>query len=133
MEPRHYQFWPKNLPRGLTYPHTSLYYNLEVSASRYPDKRLLVYYDTPLTFREAKAQVHALAGFLQQRCNVKRGERVLLFMQNSPQFMLAYYAVLRADAMVVPVNPMNSPRSCATMSPTATQPSSSPARNCIRR
>ncbi len=107
MEPRHYKFWPKNLPRSLTYPQTSLYYNLEVSAARYPDKRLLVYYDTPLTFREAKAQVDALAGFLQRRCNVKRGERVLLFMQNSPQFMLGYYAVLRADAMVVPVNPMN--------------------------
>ena len=28
-------------------------------------------------------------------------------MQNSPQFMIAYYAILRADAMVVPVNPMN--------------------------
>lgn len=34
-------------------------------------------------------------------------DRVALYMQNSPQFMLAYYAVLRADAMVVPVNPMN--------------------------
>src|ERR1700693_781546 len=107
MEPRHYNFWPKNLPTSLSYPQTSLYYNLEVSAARYPDKRLLVYYDTPLTFREAKAQVDALAGFLQRRCNVKRGERVLLFMQNCPQFVLSYYAILRADAMVVPVNPMN--------------------------
>jgi fatty-acyl-CoA synthase len=32
---------------------------------------------------------------------------VLLFMQNSPQFIIGYYAILRADAMVVPVNPMN--------------------------
>ncbi len=40
-------------------------------------------------------------------CGVKRGDRVLLFMQNSPQFMIAFYAILRADAMVVPVNPMN--------------------------
>jgi fatty-acyl-CoA synthase len=107
MKPRHHSFWPKNLPTSLTYPQTSLYYNLEVSAARYPDKRLLVYYDTPLSFRAARAQVDALAGFLQQRCAVKRGDRVLLFMQNSPQFMLAFYAILRADAMVVPVNPMN--------------------------
>ncbi len=35
------------------------------------------------------------------------GDRVLLFMQNSPQFMISFYAILRADAMVVPVNPMN--------------------------
>jgi len=107
MEPRHYRFWPKQLPRNLTYPRTSLYYNLEVSATRFPDKRLLLYYDTPLTFRETRAQVDALAGFLQQRCGVTRAERVLLFMQNSPQFIIGYYAILRADAMVVPVNPMN--------------------------
>ena len=107
MEPRHYRFWPRGLPKSLTYPKTSLYYNLEVSAARYPDKRLLIYYDSPLTLGEAKREVDALAGFLQQRCGVQRGDRVLLFMQNSPQFLIAYYAILRADAMVVPVNPMN--------------------------
>jgi fatty-acyl-CoA synthase len=32
---------------------------------------------------------------------------VLLYLQNSPQFIIAYYAILRADAVVVPVNPMN--------------------------
>jgi fatty-acyl-CoA synthase len=32
---------------------------------------------------------------------------VLLFMQNSPQFVIAYYGILRADAVVVPLNPMN--------------------------
>jgi fatty-acyl-CoA synthase len=38
---------------------------------------------------------------------VKKGDRVLLYMQNSPQFVLAFYGILRADAVVVPVNPMN--------------------------
>jgi fatty-acyl-CoA synthase len=107
MQPSQCRVWPKYLPQRLTYPHTSLYFNLEVSARRYPDKPLLIYYDSPLTFAEVKDEVDALAGFLQQRCGVQRGERVLLFMQNSPQFIIAYYAILRADAMVVPINPMN--------------------------
>ena len=38
---------------------------------------------------------------------MKRGDRVALYMQNSPQFVIAFYAILRADAVVVPVNPMN--------------------------
>ena len=38
---------------------------------------------------------------------MERGDRVLLYMQNCPQFIIAYYAILRADAVVVPVNPMN--------------------------
>ena len=28
-------------------------------------------------------------------------------MQNCPQFVIAHYAILRANAVVVPVNPMN--------------------------
>src|SRR4029450_12438317 len=56
---------------------------------------------------ELTRQVDALAGFLRQRCGVVRGERVLLYLQNSPQFVIGYYAILRADAVVVPVNPMN--------------------------
>ena len=105
--PRHHRFWPRGLPHALAFPATSLYYNLELSAARYPDKALMFFYDAVLTYAQAKAQTDALAAFLQQRCGVRRGDRVLLFMQNSPQFVIGYYACLRADAMVVPINPMN--------------------------
>jgi fatty-acyl-CoA synthase len=107
MQPSQCRVWPKYLPQRLTYPRTSLYFNLEVSARRYPDKPSLIYYDSALTFAQIKDEVDALAGFLQQRCGVQRGDRVLLFMQNSPQFIIAFYAILRADAMVVPINTMN--------------------------
>ena len=107
MQPQHYRFWPKNLPKELSFPQTSLFYNLEVSAARYPDKAAVVFYDTPLSFAQLRSQAQALAGYLQQRCGVKRGDRVLLFMQNSPQFFVGFYGILRADATVVPVNPMN--------------------------
>lgn len=107
MQPAHYRFWPKNLPKDLSFPATSLYYNLEVSAARYPDKPAVVFYDTPLSYAQLQSEARALAGWLQRRCGVKRGDRVLLFMQNSPQFFVSFYAILRADAMVVPVNPMN--------------------------
>lgn len=107
MQPRECRVWPRHLPHALTYPKTSLTFNLEVTARRYPNKPLLIYYDSPLTFAEVQRDVERLAGFLQQRCGVRRGNRVLLFMQNSPQFVIGYYAILRAGAMVVPVNPMN--------------------------
>ena len=38
---------------------------------------------------------------------MRTGDRVCLFMQNCPQFVAALYGILRADAVVVPVNPMN--------------------------
>ena len=104
---RHHAVWPKGLSHHLTFPQTSLYANLEVSAQRYPDKPAVIFYGRTLSYAQLQREVDALAGFLQQRCGVQRGDRVLLLMQNAPQFIVAYYAVLRADAMVVPINPMN--------------------------
>ena len=107
MSERHFAFWPQGLPRHLTIPETDLFYNVDVSARRFPDKPYLVFYDTPISFREFKEEAECIAGFLEHQCGVRKGDRVLLFMQNSPQFVLAYYGILRANAAVVPINPMN--------------------------
>ena len=107
MEPRHYKYWPRHLPKQLSVPSTTLWYNLEVSATRYPDRAITIFYDSRLTYAQFQRQAEALAGYLRGHCGVEKGDRVLLDMQNSPQFMLAYYAILRADAVVVPVSPMN--------------------------
>ncbi len=107
VEAKHFRFWPDDVPRTIEIPDQSVYKNLESSAAREPDKAAIIYYGRPLSYSDLKRQVDSLAGFLQQRCNVRKGQRVLLDMQNSPQFVIGYYAILRADAMVVPVNPMN--------------------------
>ncbi|MCJ7772508.1 MAG: AMP-binding protein, partial [Desulfobacterales bacterium] len=107
MEPLHYKHWPKSVPRTYTLPQTSIYYNLEVSAKRYPAKTAVSYYGSRFSYERLKSEVDTLAGYLQNQCNVKKGDRVILYMQNSPQFIIAYYAILRADAVIVPANPMN--------------------------
>ncbi len=107
MQPSDYAAWPKQFPTSLTVPKTTLCYNLEVAARRYPNKAAIIFYDSRITYAEFHRQVEALAGFLRIRCKVKQGDRVLLDLQNSPQFLIGYYAILRADAVVVPVNPMN--------------------------
>lgn len=104
---RHLDNWPKHLSWHLTPPATTLGFNLDVSAARYPHKAALIFYDGKLSYARLKLEVDALAGYLQQECGVRKGDRVLLDMQNCPQFAIAYYAILRADAVVVPVSPMN--------------------------
>ena len=108
MSDRHYAHWPAHLPsHHLTLPATNLYRNVEVSALRYPDKPFLVFYGEKISYARFQAETERLAGYLQHECGVGRGDRVLLDMQSSPQFAIGYYAILRADAVVVPVNPMN--------------------------
>ncbi|WP_119155120.1 long-chain fatty acid--CoA ligase [Caldimonas tepidiphila] len=107
MSDRHLAHWPPALPHHLTLPQTHLFHNVEVSAARFPNKPFIVFYDSPTSFAEFRDGAERIAGFLQRECGVKRGDRVLLYMQNSPQWAMAFYGILRADAVVVPVNPMN--------------------------
>jgi fatty-acyl-CoA synthase len=99
--------WPRHAPRSLPLPQTHLYRNVEVSALRYGERPFVLFYDSPVSFQRFKDETQRMAGYLQSECGVRQGDRVLLYMQNSPQFMLAFYAILRADAVVVPINPMN--------------------------
>jgi fatty-acyl-CoA synthase len=98
--------WPAHLARHLTIPETGLHDNLAVSARRYPDKPALIFYATALSYRQLAAEVELIAGWLWAQ-GVRPGDRVLLYLQNSPQFVIGYYAILRVNAVVVPVNPMN--------------------------
>ena len=102
----HLKHWPARLPRELAVPETTLWFNLEVAAQRWPDKPAWSCLGHDWRWREVRRQAEALAGWLQAQ-GVGRGDRVALFMQNCPQFVVALYAVVRADAVVVPVNPMN--------------------------
>jgi fatty-acyl-CoA synthase len=104
---RHFAHWPPGQPRTLELPRETVYANLAASVARHPERAAIDYYGRRIAYRELKREVDALAGFLQQRCGVARGDRVLLYLQNSPQFVIGYYAILRADAVAVPVNPMN--------------------------
>ena len=102
----HFAFWPQRLPRSLVLPETSLWHNLEVAAQRYPAKAATLYFGRAKSYAALHAESLAIAGWLQAQ-GVRRGDRVALFMQNCPQYLVAYHAVLRADAVVVPVNAMN--------------------------
>lgn len=102
----HHQVWPKRLPHSITPPATSLWHNLAVSALRFPDKPALVFFNRVLSYAEVMRQAERLAATLH-RMGVRQGDRVVLNMQNCPQWVIAHFAILRANAVVVPVNPMN--------------------------
>lgn len=102
----HHAIWPQRLPRELVLPETSLWFNLEVAATRFPQRAAYRFLGRPLLYADMKRQAEALAGWLQAH-GVAKGDRVIVFMQNCPQYSIAVHGILRADAVVVPVNPMN--------------------------
>ena len=106
MQRPHHKFWPKRLPHSMTPPATSLWDNLAISARRYPDKTAIAFFGRRHSYAEIARQAERLAARLHA-LGVRRGDRVILCMQNCPQLIVAHFAILRANAVVVPVNPMN--------------------------
>ena len=104
--PAHHAFWPKRLPYQLKAPQTSLWMNLQISAMRYPQKEALVFMGRTWTYEQLRSEAEKIASALR-KMGVQKGDRVVLDMQNCPQLVITHFAILRLDAVVVPVNPMN--------------------------
>ncbi len=102
----HYRFWPKRLPYRITPPQTSLWHNLAISALRYPNKPAIVFFGHIITWQQLLRRAECISAKLQS-LGIKKGDRVLVNMQNTPQLIITHFAILRADAIVVPINPMS--------------------------
>jgi fatty-acyl-CoA synthase len=95
------------MPRHLALPPLRLHDLLARAARRFPGKPATVCEGQTLTHSEVLQRAEALAGHLQQACGVRKGDRVLLDLQNGPDFVVALFGILRADAVAVPVSPAN--------------------------
>ncbi len=98
--------WPRGFPQQMAVPQVGLCHNLDVAAARYPDRPAYLFYGRSLSYRDMQREVDALAAHLQRQADLRPGERVLLMSQNCPQFPVAFHAIVRAGAVVVPVNAM---------------------------
>ena len=84
--------------------------NLSASAERYPTKPAVYIEDRVLTYKELDQLATAVAAFMQSKLSIARGEAVLLILENDLEFIVSYYAVLRAGGVVVPINPRKAAR-----------------------
>ena len=106
MHERHHSHWPVGLPHSLPPSNNSIFQNLVDAVVDAPNATAIEYYGAHLTYSELLLQTNAIAGYLDSHAQVAADDRVIVYMQNSPQFIVAYYAILAANAVVVPVNPM---------------------------
>jgi long-chain acyl-CoA synthetase len=75
----------------------------DASAREYPDKTAIVFRDARFTYRQVGAMVNRIANGLASS-GIGRGDKVALSCPNLPYFPMAYYAILKAGATVVPLN-----------------------------
>lgn len=81
---------------------------LRASAARVPEAEALRFGDRCYTYAELDREVHRYALALRN-LGIGKGDRVALMSTNTDRFVVAFYAVLRAGAIFVPVNPASAP------------------------
>ena len=99
---RHYDY---SVPTTLRYPQVPAQRLMQAAVRAYPDKPALNFFGTETTFWDLRTQVLRLANALI-KLGVKKGERVGLHLPTSPQYVIAYHAVLSLGAIGVNLNPM---------------------------
>ena len=97
------------VPKSLNYPEVPLFHFLEKSAEDYPERPCTIFKGAKISYREMDALTDQLAAGLAS-LGIKKGDRVGLFIPNTPQFVMAYFAVLKIGGVVVATNPLYSAR-----------------------
>jgi long-chain acyl-CoA synthetase len=107
--PLWFRHWPKDVSQHIDYPNVPLQNLLEASAKNFP-------LNTALTFEKSAFSYARLDALANQFANaliglgVKKGDRVALFLANMPQFVIAYFGVLKAGAVVAAISPLHRER-----------------------
>jgi long-chain acyl-CoA synthetase len=101
--------WPKDVPKNLEYPKVSLHAILEKTAKEHPEKAAIAYFEREITYAELDSLSNQFAGALNA-IGVKKGDRIAVFLPNIPQFVIAYYGVLKAGAVLTAISPLHRER-----------------------
>jgi long-chain acyl-CoA synthetase len=104
-----YRLYDKGVPHHLDYPPIPLFGMLEESARKYSNSPCTIFHGAKITYREMNELTDRLAAGLAE-LGVKKGDRVGIFMPNTPQFVLTFFAILKAGGVVVSINPLYSSR-----------------------
>ena len=96
------------VPAHLDYPPVPVFHFLDEAARRGPDRACLIFQDQLWNYAKVASQTDILAANLHQ-LGIGKGQRVGLFLPNCPEFVLAYFAILKTGAAVVATNPLYTP------------------------
>src|SRR5512145_1086050 len=98
----HYQ---KGVPPTVEVPLKSVAQAFDEATARAPERPAVVFYGRSISYRELREATDRLACALAD-LGVKKGDRVALYLLNSPQFIIAYFAALKCGATVTPISPV---------------------------
>jgi long-chain acyl-CoA synthetase len=99
------KFYDPRTPPTVEVPPQSVPEVFDEAVKRAPDRTAVMFYGRGITYRELGDAADRLACALAE-LGVAKGDRVALYLLNSPQFIIAYFAALKCGATVTPISPV---------------------------
>jgi long-chain acyl-CoA synthetase len=102
---KNFKSWPKGVCKSLSYPAIPVFQLLRSSAKLWPERNAMIFGGMETTFRELDLLTDRFAAALADM-GVVKGDRVGVHLPNCPQFAIAYFGLLKAGAVFVPLSPL---------------------------
>lgn len=100
--------YDKGVPHTITYPPVPIFHFLEDSAKHYPDRACTIFKGAEISFKQMDALTDRVAAALVG-LGVKKGDRVGMFIPNTPQFVITFFGILKAGGVVVAIDSRYTP------------------------
>jgi long-chain acyl-CoA synthetase len=97
------------VPETVDVPDHPLHHFLEESARRYPEHTAMIFKGKRISYRQLNEMCDAVAAGLAAN-GFEKGDRAVIYMVNSPQFVIAYFGILKAGGIAIATNPLYSER-----------------------
>lgn len=104
-----FKTWPEDVPKTIRYPAVPLQGLLQKTAEKYPNKTAIVYGAREISYEKLNLLSNQFANALTN-LGVTKDDRVALFLPNIPQFLIAYFGILKAGAVVTTISPLHRER-----------------------
>jgi len=99
-----FKHYPDGVPHHIDYLNKPLYHLIDEAAEKSPDSTAMVFYGREMKYKELKELSDRFAHYLQ-KLGVQKGDRVAILLPNCPQFVIAFWGILKAGACVTSMNP----------------------------
>ena len=99
------KFYPEGVPATVEVPERSIPDIFDEMSGKYSGRTALVFYGNKINFGKLREEIDRFATALSE-LGISRGDKVALYMVNSPQYVIAYFGALKLGATVTPISPV---------------------------
>jgi long-chain acyl-CoA synthetase len=103
---KHYE---EGVAQTITLPEKTIIDMLDDNAKKHPNHTAIFFKGTKISYREYKEHADALAASLIAN-GFKKGDRAVIYMANTPQFLISYFGIMKAGGIVIATNPLYTER-----------------------